>query len=269
MKIVLDEREHHLYQKCQAYIEDNNDKYSKLYLEKKVLPIGDIMLVAGNEEIICIIERKTFADLLASIKDNRYVEQSYRLKHSSGIHPHNIIYLLEGMFSQLRTPQEKQIIYSAMASIQFYKGFTALRTSTLQETAELIIHYADKIYRNHSKGEKINFLPPNNEGGEDLVQRDQSEEMVGSYSQFVKKVKKENITVENINEIMLCQIPDVSSQTATVIMKEFKTILNLIESLKLNPAILDLFCCVDKNGKPRKIRKNIVDNIKKYLVSAT
>lgn len=153
-----------------------------------------------------------------------------------------------------------------MASIQFYKGFTALRTSTLQETAELIVHYADKIDRNYGKGEKINFPPCNQETRENTADSDQPAETIGSYSRFVKKVKKDNITTENINEIMLCQIPDVSSQTASVIMKEFKTILNLIESLKLNSAILDQFCCLDKNGKSRKIGKNVVENIKRYLL---
>jgi len=265
MKIILDNREHHLCEKCQAYIEDNNEKYSRIYLEKKTLLIGDIILETDNGETICIFERKTFADLLASIKDGRYEEQSLRLKHTSGIHSHNIIYLLEGMFSQLRSPQEKQVIYSAMASIQFYKGFTSLRTSSLQETAELIIHYADKIHRNHCKNEKICFLPqdpnlnePNTNQAVDTV--------VKSYSNFVKSVKKENITIENINEIMLCQIPDVSSQTASVIMKEFKTISNLTDSLKLNSCILDFFTCTDKNGKERKIRKNVIENIKLYLI---
>ena len=275
MKIILDNREHHLYQKCQAYIEDNNAKYLGIFLEKKTLLIGDIVLETDDGLTICIIERKSFADLLASIKDGRYEEQSHRLKHTSNIHSHNIIYLLEGMFSQLRTPQEKQIIYSAMASIQFYKGFTSLRTSSLQETAELIIHYADKIHRNHCKNEKICFLPEITNSVE-LIDGQRAESLlttepiaqraVESYSKFVKSVKKENITLENINEIMLSQIPDVSSQTASVIMKEFKTISNLTDSLKLNSSILDFFTCTDKNGNERKIRKNVIHNIKLYLL---
>lgn len=36
---------------------------------KEVLPIGGIMIRNDNIEDICIIERKTISDLLASIKD--------------------------------------------------------------------------------------------------------------------------------------------------------------------------------------------------------
>ena len=40
----------------------------------------------------------------------------------------------------------------------------------------------------------------------------------------IKKVKKENITEDNIGEIMLCQIPGISSVTSLAIMEKFKTI---------------------------------------------
>ena len=74
-----------------------------------------------------------------------------------------------------------------------------------------------------------------------------------------KKVKKENITPENIGEIFLCQIPGISSQTAVAIMKEHKTLLDLICALQENSQCLDNFIV----GK-RKISKSCVENIKVY-----
>jgi hypothetical protein len=44
-----------------------------------------------------------------------------------------------------------------------------------------------------------------------------------NYVNVIKKVKKENITPENIDEIMLCQIPGISSVTALAIIKKFNT----------------------------------------------
>ena len=41
----------------------------------------------------------------------------------------------------------------------------------------------------------------------------------------------ENVTPENIAEIMLCQIPGISSVTALAIMDKFKTIPNLIQEV--------------------------------------
>ena len=116
MRIIIDERETALYERCLALLGQNNN--SIIQLSKEVLPLGDILLKSSNTQenghdiIYLIIERKSFSDLLASIKDGRYEEQSYRLEHSSGLpSPHSIIYLLEGMFSQLRNDYDKKIIY--------------------------------------------------------------------------------------------------------------------------------------------------------------
>lgn len=51
--------------------------------------IGDIHIV--KEDICIILERKTFADFAASLKDGRYREQKYRLKESGAF----VAYLLE------------------------------------------------------------------------------------------------------------------------------------------------------------------------------
>jgi ERCC4-type nuclease len=102
MLIILDEREHGLFEKLAPLLSTN--------LTKQVLPLGDILIQTDDGIDVLLIERKSFSDLLASIKDGRYEEQSYRLLHSSGFAPHSIIYLIEGMFSQLRFPTDKKII---------------------------------------------------------------------------------------------------------------------------------------------------------------
>ena len=45
--------------------------------------------------------------------------------------------------------------------------------------------------------------------------------MEKKYVDVIKKEKKKNITPENIGEIILSQIPGVSSHTSKVIMKNF------------------------------------------------
>ena len=69
--------------------------YEKITICVENLPIGDIVILDENDEEKLIIERKTLSDLSSSIKDGRYVEQSYRLNGES-IHNHNIVYLIEG-----------------------------------------------------------------------------------------------------------------------------------------------------------------------------
>ena len=122
-----------------------------------------------------------------------------------------------------------------------------------------------------NKSEKDNKLPyySNNKSESNLNDSEKNEEneMVSSkdYCSVIKKVKKENITPENIGEIMLCQIPGISSTTAIAIMSKFNTISNLIIQLKLEPNILKDFSYTNNKGQIRKINKTVIENIIKFL----
>jgi hypothetical protein len=91
------------------------------------------------------------------------------------------------------------------------------------------------------------------------------EPTVANYCSVVKKVKKDNVTPENIGEIILCQIPSISAVTAISVMKRFSTFPNLMKELQTNIDCLDNIT-FDTNGKTRKISKTCVENIKKYLL---
>ena len=80
MKIIVDEREHALYDRLDARLSILKNP-SFAILEKRVLPLGDILIETDEGKKVMLIERKTYTDLLASIKDSRYEEQSYRLIH--------------------------------------------------------------------------------------------------------------------------------------------------------------------------------------------
>jgi len=252
MKIVLDERETPLFEKCKS-IPSNED------ITKQVLPLGDVLITRDDQPFL-ILERKTLNDLLASIKDGRYEEQSYRLIHSSQLPPHNIVYIIEGILSQI-SPMDKKIVYSAITSLNVFKGFSVIRTSSIQETAELVIAMTNKVERDLDRGKQPWTMAPTN--SEDPSSLGAGE----SYCSVVKKVKKENITQQNIGEIMLCQIPSVSSVYAVSIMQKYETLAKLIHALEENPKALDgiTYMCKDK---PRKISSLAIQNIVHYLSCA-
>ena len=270
MKIIVDERERALYDRLDARLSSLKTPSFSI-LEKRVLPLGDILIETDEGKKVMLIERKTYTDLLSSIKDGRYEEQSYRLIHSSGYPLHSVVYLLEGLFSQLRTPLEKKIVYSSMTSLHFFKGFSLYKTSTVDETAEWLIFTADKIEREFGKGRIPYYLTQSFAGT--LRLRDQEdtndtpkEEPSGSnYCSVVKKVKKENVTPENIGEIVLCQIPGISSVTAMAIMSNFTSFNHFMQELQSNPHCIDTFT-VTSNGKVRKISKSSLENIRQYLL---
>jgi len=93
MIIKIDVRESELLQKI-THLIDTVPIYKDIIIKSEVLPIGDIIIADEKEEKL-IIERKSMSDLLSSVKDGRYEEQSYRL-NGSPYHNHNIIYLIDG-----------------------------------------------------------------------------------------------------------------------------------------------------------------------------
>ena len=284
MKIIIDERETALYEKCYSLLL-SQEKAICVEIIKEVLPIGDVIIKTDDNKDVLVIERKTFNDLFASIKDGRYEEQSHRLLHTSGVPPHSIIYLLEGVVSQLEKPNKK-LLYSTITSLQFFKGFSIQRTSSTMDTAEWLLYMAAKIERNFIKGIVPYYLTEPfhrifNEKVEDEDEEDKEDKNekgestvfkvnpdAQNYCNFVKKVKKDNITRENIGEIILCQIPGISSITAITIMKHFKNFPDFLEGLQADPTRLnDMY--IENNGKKRKISKTIIDNIQKYLLDST
>jgi crossover junction endonuclease MUS81 len=252
--------------------------FKSIKVLSETLPIGDIIINDETEDKI-IIERKSVTDLLSSIKDGRYEEQSYRL---NGInhHNHNIIYLIEGDVNKVNrfksdNQVEKLTLYSAMLSLNYYKGFSVFRSFSLDETANIICNMAYKIGKDLNKkpyfqNKTLVEMPINESCDTALITNcDDSDEVQVTdkdYVGVVKKVKKDNITPDNIGEIMLCQIPGISSVTALAVMEKYKTIPNLIKELELNNDSMKDLSYTNAKGQVRKINKTCIGNIVKFLL---
>ena len=90
---------------------------------------------------------------------------------------------------------------------------------------------------------------------------DENKNTCQTYSDVIKTSKKSNITSDNIMEIMLMQIPGISSQSAKAICNIYPSFSALLESLKNSPEKLSEI----KLSSGRKINKNVIDSIKKFL----
>ena len=280
MLIKIDTREQELFTKCQQIIEAL-PKFKDIKIISQTLPLGDIIINDGINDCV-IIERKTLTDLAASIKDGRYEEQSYRL---NGLphHNHNIIYLIEGdvnRFNAFKERIDKQTLYSAMFSINYFKGFSVMRSTNLDETAMIACNMVYKLVGGLKTGKIAFYNQPtpsnkqNNDKEDNNEEKDTEKETTEKkeatekdYCSVIKKVKKENITPDNIGEIMLCQIPGVSSGSALAILSQFKTLPNLIKTIQTDETCLNQICTTDPNGKTRKISKTAIATIIRFLKS--
>lgn len=253
-------------------------------LRSESLPVGDVILSSADGETDYIVfERKSLQDLAASIRDGRYKEQSHRLQALPNVHNHNVVYIVEGDFSRYNerfSKIGKKALHSAMCSLNYYKGFSVVRTMSIMETHELIHYYADKLaaspapygYYHSVKTLKHPNQIKQSKQSEQSEQHEQPEQTdeTASYCSVlrVKQVKCENITPQNIGEIMLCNIPGVSCKTAAAIVKKYPTLRVLMESLN---ACGGGDCLADiqlesESGQQRKLSKKCIQNIYNFLM---
>ena len=305
MLIKIDCREIKLQQLCHAQLTDTPDT---IKLVSESLPLGDIIICDdhGNEKVL--IERKSLADLAASIRDGRYSEQGFRLNHCS-LHNHQIYYVIEGdlrYYRPFKGLPDKKALLSAMVSMSYFKGFSLYRTINLEETAEWILHFAKKLQKEgvdalpfytqaqvqaqaqqaqaqqaqqvqaqqaqaqQTEAQQTEAQQAHTEAQQAQAQAQQAQAQAQAYANVVaSRVKKDYITPENIGEIMLAQIPSVSSASASAIMKKFSTIANLFTTLQQDPACLNDITMCNKNGQAKKLTKPCINNIYDFLIKPT
>lgn len=250
MKIVIDNREHKLIKLITAL---NDDYDYNVTIEVEKLDLGDVSIQTDQGDELLLIERKNLADLASSIRDGRYKEQSYRLNGNS-LHNHNIIYLVEGNIHHYNSKYTKikpETLYVTMFCIQYFKGYSVFRTFNVGESAEYIIRFVDKIRRSDSKFGyyHTNFI-----------------ENPKTYTSVVKKVKKDNVTPDNIGSIILSQIPGISSKTSLVIMNKYGSLLNLLKALEQDRNCLNCLTYTTKNGQERRISSKSINSVIEYLL---
>ena len=238
MKLLVDNREPRgLKELLSIRLEDKVDFLN--------LEIGDFQIIDNSKNVVLLVERKSYEDLICSIKDGRYSEQSYRLNEYP-LDNHKIYYLIEGEttnFINKSNQTEVKMLFSSIFSLSFLKEFSIIKSNGLLESGEFLIRFFEKIE---------NLKISNNE--------------TKDYTSVIKSSKKSNITKDNINEVMLMQIPGISSTVSNQLMNEYQSIFNLVNKLREDENCLNNFKIKTKNSE-RKISKTIISNVKEFLLT--
>jgi ERCC4-type nuclease len=267
MQLIVDVRESTVWAECQDCVA-NTPYLSGVQLSQAALPLGDMLLRIDGEEVL-IFERKTFADLISSVKDKRYEEQSHRLQGSS-FHNHSVVYVIEGNFDQFRRlpAVSKQVAYSAIASLNAFKGFSVTRSSSAKETAFLLCSTAFKLAKEFAKGKTLHHSATGGgeggEGGDEEV--GEKRPAPAPYSDVVKRVKKDNITSSNIDEIMLSQVPGISPLVARTVLAHFdNSLAALIHAIWDRPQTALAGIRVPFEDKPRALSKAVARKLEELF----
>lgn len=270
MIIKVDNRERKLIKLLNAKLDEM--ELSKISIIVEELPLGDIIICDDNQVEKLIIERKSLNDLAASIRDGRYSEQSFRLENHE-IHNHNIVYLIEGdihRYSNKYSKISKKTLQVTMFCINYFKGFSIMKTRDILETAEYILIITDKLKR-----EKVrkNYYKNDQEQKGGKIFENETLQLTNMnqyspkkrYSEVISKVKKKNIRPDNIGEIILSQIPGISSKTSAAVMQHFSSLYELLTKLQKDGKCLNEITIKSKNGK-RKLSQTVISSIKTYLL---
>ena len=299
--IIIDSREHKLLELITSInnviIPNKVPNKSPINYSVSCLQIGDIIIQHKIEYIKnvnytfnIILERKYITDMIASIKDGRYKEQKIRLLSevaNSVIHNHNhihnhtvddntkpinnvkslVCYVIEGIQSDLRLPQDKTMLNGSIISATFRDKIPILRTNTLQETLDIIIRLNERLTKDYTDFFTIqthNIITQDNTPSSSLpisplqdispispIQdishishishisplQDNIMPSVSIpipiqdnniYLQSIKKCKKDNITPKLWNQMCYMNIPGISSTIAIKISEYYPTIKSLL-----------------------------------------
>uniref|UniRef100_A0A6C0EYE7 ERCC4 domain-containing protein n=1 Tax=viral metagenome TaxID=1070528 RepID=A0A6C0EYE7_9ZZZZ len=266
--------------------------------ELKSLQVGDIIISNDSHpDKSIIIERKCIADMLASIKDGRYKEQKIRLQAEVSQNPNNTIicYLVEGTVQEVRYPNEKKVFHGSLVSSIFRDKIPLIRTTSLNETLEMIIRIHERMSKditdffrpNHTPTPTATTIPTNIPVEQQETQLDIQTGSQGvqplelqiniqngtdnTYLNTIKKCKKENLNPKIWNQICLTNIPGVSTNIAIKITETFPSIKNLLaeygkcETDEKRILLISEICLVDNGKTKRRIGEVVSKRIMEYL----
>ena len=186
-------------------------------IELENLDLGDIQFIdLKSKDPLILIERKTLADLSASIKDGRYKEQKDRMKHSIKKNVRKIV-LIEGTdYENFSLPLKTidSVIINTMIRDNIHIHLTKSKDETINFIENIILQLPK--YFDDLKKEIIN--------GEDKT-------FTNEFS--CKSGKKDNLTQEICFRNMLNQIPGVSTGISTVLSEKYKNIAYFTKQLDL------------------------------------
>ena len=175
----------------------------------KALPVGDIWIGTTDlsGEVVpavggVLAERKTAADLEASILDGRYQEQRLRLltyAQQTGARP---LYIIEGSLDRLQGKFTEETLRKFLNRLQLRYGVAVIQTECLQGTARLCGILRDQIAKE----------------ADGFVLADGTQKSYNSTISVQKRANKEDPAAFASAVLQSC--PGVSAAVAEAILKE-------------------------------------------------
>jgi ERCC4-type nuclease len=224
IKLVVDYREDKLLQSLQKLQAEVGFE-----IECKPLQVGDVLIeCTGTHAFTLLYERKTAADLEASIKDGRYSEQKARMLSLNM----QCTYILEGVC--MGDVHNTSSIDGAIIHTMYRDKMHVITTKDVDDTAGFLYAVYKKCVANpqYFVAEKSNICV----------------DYVATLKAKTKKI--DNIDKTTCYIMQLCQIPGVSHKIAKEIAATYPTMQSLLTAIATDPgALLKIKMIASKKAK--------------------
>ncbi|KAJ3349651.1 hypothetical protein GGF32_005346 [Allomyces javanicus] len=155
-----------------------------------------------SDEVKMVLERKTFADLLASIKDGRFRQQRERLLQFARESPGTkLLYVLEGGLP--RSSTDASVVMGALENLAVIHGIPVLTTFTVAQTCASLKRLVQKIGAESSTSSAQDTLT-------------------------LAHMKSRKAVPTNPLATMLCTIDGVGPKIALALSERFRTMQDLV-----------------------------------------
>ena len=199
----------------------------------KQLDLGDISWFINETEYM-LIERKTMADLMASIIDGRYKDQKRRLLDAKNTNGIKIAYVIEGSIDFSDTTVDKKITTSSIINTMIRDDIPVFFAANADETCDLIRCIHTRICKDPLKY-------TNNSDNLDQAARKTSRAAAD----------------QNCFRDILCQIPGLSLKTGNMLVEKYGCFADFYAGF--------LKDAQDLKVNNRRVSKTVISNIEKYL----
>ena len=222
-------------------------------ITRENLDLGDIVIKYADGSVFAVIERKTWSDLAASIKDGRYHNQKKRLMDTYPVSKLYYIFEGSGDFSEcegvLINGLDKNSLLSCVHNTMMRDNIKVVRTVSLRDTAHFLMGMFSRVNANPGKysGSCIEAGP----------------------EQIVKHKIRD---AREYFERALCQVPGVSMKTAAAISIKYSTMMEFVSalaslSLEQKLKVLKDITTKDSKGKDRRISETVCKSLVAFLLN--
>lgn len=220
-------------------------------------PVGDIWigdlsgcdLKAGG----VILERKTGADLEASIMDGRYKEQRSRLLAYAKQHKVAVGYVIEGILDRLGARLSESALLKHITRLQFHHRIPVVQTACAKDTVALAGLIEEQWVKDEGKFSWNCNTDSHTEAGTD-VPRSEGNTVTPVAASYIKSACRDSPDTFLLGTLTQCR--GISEGLARLIMAAYPTLETLLAA-----SVTELAAVGDPANPKRKVGKAVSERL--------